>query len=621
MLPLALLLFGVWWRMQPAPRPVLLPGLMLLPWVAFCAVNWYFRSPTPWAGALEVVLWGQAAALLLLVAHLTGWKPATNTLLLGLGSLAFVAATAAFFQIFIRPGWLPLGRVQVPLFLDRASGPLAVPNSLAGLLLLVFPLSLSVAAMRRYAAPLRLASGTVTLLLLLAIVFTASRGALLALLLLLAASPLLFFRRRKSRLRAWGWGTVGVVLLGLLLAHNNPTLGARLVAAWEENGEATRPVMWEAAWNMFTDNPVVGQGTASYAVRWEGFRPPEGFFTPIYAHSDYLQVLGEHGVIGFFLLFAPFAWLLWAGWRRWLALPFQRTSQEASFRALRHDIHSLPQEERERQIRKHRRSRVHSPAPSGKVLLGGLLMGLCAFFLHLVVDFHLRLAGLVFVVMVAAGIVVRLSESPRRHVESPLRSTLLMGALWLSAGLLFRESWLAVNAQMLYLNGSERREIASDPARPTPLRERVRELQVARFEMRLATDIDPQHADAWAGQGRALLDAAREIAAGRLELAAEAEGLIRNAISIQPGNWKYHADLARALRMRQAPATEVEAGYRQAVELAPFTPVPHYLLAEYLSMLPGRRAEAEASIDRALELYPHYAPAKRVRERLLLRHL
>jgi hypothetical protein len=62
------------------------------------------------------------------------------------------------------------------------------------------------------------------------------------------------------------------------------------------SGNNGRIAQWEVALDSFEDSPLHGQGAGSYQLRWAQDRPYR--FTVIDAHSLYLEVLGELGVVG-----------------------------------------------------------------------------------------------------------------------------------------------------------------------------------------------------------------------------------------------------------------------------------------------------------------------------------
>ena len=77
-----------------------------------------------------------------------------------------------------------------------------------------------------------------------------------------------------------------------------------------EVGKVDRIMMWQAAWGMIRDRPILGHGLntfmANYLDYWVG-----GERMPRYAHNCYLQVWAETGIVGL-LLFVALLGLLFA---------------------------------------------------------------------------------------------------------------------------------------------------------------------------------------------------------------------------------------------------------------------------------------------------------------------
>jgi hypothetical protein len=65
-----------------------------------------------------------------------------------------------------------------------------------------------------------------------------------------------------------------------------------------------RPELWEAAWDQYRDDPVLGSGPGTYEQYWNRNRPLSHIVTD--AHSLYLEMLAELGVVGLFLLLVAF---------------------------------------------------------------------------------------------------------------------------------------------------------------------------------------------------------------------------------------------------------------------------------------------------------------------------
>ena len=131
-----------------------------------------------------------------------------------------------------------------------------------------------------------------------ALVMTASRGAILSLTAALIVGSFLQIRRwnmsvpliRNTALLS------GVIVLSLAWLGTGS-----LVEKFEKVGiESDRADLRDISYRMVKDNPVVGTGVGTY--RWafpvyKDERFGSGFYE--HAHNDYLEILGEQGVIGF----------------------------------------------------------------------------------------------------------------------------------------------------------------------------------------------------------------------------------------------------------------------------------------------------------------------------------
>jgi O-Antigen ligase len=75
-----------------------------------------------------------------------------------------------------------------------------------------------------------------------------------------------------------------------------------------------RVIFWKTGWHQFTAHPVVGSGGGSFARYWRIHRPVK--IQNRYAHSLYLETLGELGVIGLAVLLVALLPPLWVGLHR-----------------------------------------------------------------------------------------------------------------------------------------------------------------------------------------------------------------------------------------------------------------------------------------------------------------
>lgn len=155
----------------------------------------------------------------------------------------------------------------------------------------------------------RIAMGGLALLMAVGVVASQARGALLA---LLAAAIITAGVLARNKMRVVQVVGAASVLMGGLLASNSRFASlATLPAALSDVDKLDallnqRLSFLLAAWNMFRAHPIFGSGYGSYPLKWWKWAPPEllnpwTIGVPFAAHSTYLQILAELGVVGFAL--------------------------------------------------------------------------------------------------------------------------------------------------------------------------------------------------------------------------------------------------------------------------------------------------------------------------------
>lgn len=157
--------------------------------------------------------------------------------------------------------------------------------------------------------------GLLWLLSLAALIMNGTRGAWLAVFFLLLVLGAVLLRRSKKALAA------GVVLIVLLLgaAGQNSGLQARVStlsdASFQSNSE--RLLMWNSAWNMFLDYPLLGVGAQNYEYQYQNhyISPLAKERGQMHAHSNVFQLLAEQGLLGFSAFCLLFGLVLRRGWQ------------------------------------------------------------------------------------------------------------------------------------------------------------------------------------------------------------------------------------------------------------------------------------------------------------------
>ena len=246
-------------------------------------------------------VWGVQFTLFAL-ARRAGQVGRERAWLLVLGLVAGAAVAAAVganeYAAHVRagqPGWRVFGT--------------STPDYLAGYLVMLLPLTLSVLLAVRAGGAVSLLVGLVAALELGVMLTTGSRFALVSLLAGLATSggTLGFALRRglvlepETRRRLTGMAAV-FVLAGLVAAK--PVIGRLLSTHAADNSAAFRVWTWRGATHMALANPIFGAGVGAWAQTYPRYALTG--FTRL-AHSGYLQMADECGFVGLALLLATLA--------------------------------------------------------------------------------------------------------------------------------------------------------------------------------------------------------------------------------------------------------------------------------------------------------------------------
>ncbi len=198
-----------------------------------------------------------------------------------------------------------------PAGFNRASGLFISGNHLAGYLEIVLMLGLGLTFWGRMSVFAKIICGYICLLCLGGIIISMSRGGYLStlggLLVFGLLSLLIVFRAQAKKyivialicmvgLSAAGFGV-------FQLAAKSPVIQQRIENI--VNQRNNRFGMWEAAFLQFFEAPVFGRGAKSFEVDGRKYRPfhehSQRFYyatDPVRVHSDYIQILGEYGVVG-----------------------------------------------------------------------------------------------------------------------------------------------------------------------------------------------------------------------------------------------------------------------------------------------------------------------------------
>ncbi len=554
-------------------------SLWVWPFVVYAAANVFWISPVPWLGWFDWAKWLQAAVVFWVVSsHIRSAGP-RRLVFFAIVLVAVVGVGLAGYQRFVNPTWLPLGSVQVEQFLHRSSGPFGAPNSFAGLLVLLVPATGALMARGGATATERVGWGWVTAVLLAGLALTISRGAWIALALALTAWPLFGAGgwRWPRRIGMAASVVVLLLMLGGVVYSVAPKARERFEVLLRDSGERSRPILWLAALKLIREAPVWGAGAGSYDVLFERHRPVGFVDRPEWAHNDYLNTVSDYGVIGGILL---------AG-GGWMALREGRRREE---RRTPSGVDWMDQ-------------------PLFRLALG---IGLLAFGLQLVVDFHLKIPALGLAFATIAGLA--LSREPRKSEAAPGRLSPFLP--WLGVAM--------VGAVIVGLNPLYRAEGRRDEARhaiermvlsDTPIP--ADRLKATQEELRDVTRRAPGNGQAWSDLAYATalvaaVETGRELELGRLAEAAADRAL---RCSAEVFEFWVRRGVARNLQGRWAEAGE---DFARALTLAPASVTAWFYYADHLSRSPAQHALAAGALAFCLRLDPTHRQAIALRERLAM---
>ncbi len=375
------------------------------------------------------------------------------------------------------------------------------------------------------------------LLLTVGLIFSGSRGALLSLMVGLGLMALLFWGKDHA------WGPLGA-LAGFLLVALVFSLwlgGSPFLARWLESPEGGRYFSLRGALSLFREFPWLGSGLGTFGDLFFRYEPAhlEGA-TFSYAHSDWLQMLGETGIIGFGLLAAAF----WAFF-----------------------LHLL-QQWRRRQDRWAR-----------GLGLGGLA-ALAAGAFHALGEFpfHTSAISLTYAAIAALTyLCLHHHQVPGPGYFSyptlkPLASRRRIAALFLAGLLGVQLAWLGLALRFWGAEVAAPTEIDSTRPAPTP----------TAADYRRALALNPLNSKYYLGLAETL---EKEEAPGAAR--AEAEASLKAAVFYAPAHWGYRYKLGEFFlrHCRSAPARYLPQGLRElaaATRLFPESSSLHFYLAEYL---------------------------------------
>ncbi len=283
---------------------------------------------------------------------------------------------------------------------SRASGLFMNPNHFAGFLEIVGVLGLSVAWWSARKPWVRVFAGYITVCCYIGLLLSQSRGGVLCAVVSLVVWVGLTFRagylgnpRGFRRVLVLGGGALALLLcVGGWFVFQHISLRERLATTFAGD---IRVANWQAAMEQFRSAPAFGTGAGTHLYLGRLYRQPVLQVDPVHAHSDYLELLAEYGLIAA------------AGMAVFLAL-----HAASGLRALGRLARGL----REKGV----------SGSDDLALVIGALAGFAAIAAHSALDFNLHIPGNALVMAFLFGILAQPEEpldNPAPSADRPARRT------------------------------------------------------------------------------------------------------------------------------------------------------------------------------------------------------
>jgi O-antigen ligase len=416
------------------------PARANLPCLAISAVFFgyilYRAANSPWDYLWWMDFYQVIACLmvyLLTTTVLTDTKPRVWVVLTLLG-LAVVEVAFGLRQFANADNWMPFGLIRADAGF-RASGSLISSIHFGGLMEAIGVFALAFAFWGQWRNWVRLLFGYIGVLCYAGVVISGSRGAYLSSVFSLVIFALLNFWivkrvRPEKFVRVVSITIVGGVTLILaagFLMMQSPALKKRVTtmlnqdlkildyaAAVQAGATTGRPPIdiriynWQAALDHFHVSPTWGTGAGTHLYYGRFFRRPQLQPDPIHAHSDYLELIAEYGIVGGIGMALFLVVHIFNGLRRFGS-------------NIRNDFKDVS---------------PYEPAQSdGLALTLGSLGAVAAYLAHSVVDFNLHIPGHAMIFAFIFGILASPRASGRDNplaLEVPFRLALPALGVWMA---------------------------------------------------------------------------------------------------------------------------------------------------------------------------------------------
>ncbi|MGA1204427.1 MAG: hypothetical protein ACO3ZW_01260 [Opitutales bacterium] len=578
-------------------RPGIDPVLLLpVPFLIYAWLHFRFISPAGWeAGALWAA-YLQAYVLFFVVYNSIHSIRSARWALALIQMPIIFGLGGAFLRFYLFPEWIQEpSRMSDPAFAEGAGGFLQDPANMGALIILLVPMCVILAVKHIRTSPAWVYYCALGATLLVGFLLTSHLQGLVILGLVVLATPLVTCERWPERVRMGTYlllaGLIGSVLLWFGTQALRDRLGYYFSGATDPAGETSR----EMAWDIFLENPLLGQGLGSFSAGWEARAPAAAAMEVLYPVGGYVDILAETGLTGFLLLAVVVAALGLMAFRAWAEIPYLRLNKEVAHRLMNFPkgdpIHRRLLKEKGRMSTR-------------KAALGSLSLGLLGLMGYLGWDYSLKLPVLMFMLSMGAGALAAFS---RGYQPVPAK-----GRIWIVAAALpvvLSVVGASVGLPRYYANHltytvSESLDaLLADPEEIFAHPEKLGYIETA---VGSAVNLLPDHGGAWVLLGNAGMAHLETQLESPEAVAERALPVLERAQELAPFSWKATFNLARARALTGAPTGEVEQLLRQAHKQAPGRVEPVAFLGAILTIGGSDPTEGGRLLEIAKTINPRY---------------
>jgi hypothetical protein len=584
-------------------------SLLPIPFLILAFIQGMF-TPVPWTGMLIFATYLQAYVIFFICLH--SFRSQKDVFHL-LGVMVFIhvlALCGAFFEMYFYPMWYPgVGLHRTTEVADYAAGFFHSPERLGAFLLILLPFMIIGSVLKRFPGPIRMLLGFFALATCLGIFLTVSRPAILCLFALAVLIPLFVQEKWRKRKQWYLYEILAIAVILPLVWFLTDTMRASLQEVISGGltfvNEGTTKLMGE-----FFKNPLLGHGLGSLnQVLDQSGAPSQRVLDPE-AFSGYLSFAIELGALGLVFLLAPIFYLLFKGFVEWKSLPFLKLTLEEESRARKAGG--------SRARRKKRKSMGRSP--SGKIVLGGILLG---WLLFLFVQFGYNINGSALIIFYSAvGLSVLIFQLPTRSTSiRQHRWLVIIGACipMVISVIAYRISAPLSLAQYFTLLGDTNLEEIENKG-SVLFREPSRLFDIEN-DYSFALKLVPEHGGALEGLSRAQLARLDTGLFSEKEVGSLAMDTLDKAIKFNEGSWRVNYDMAKAMELVDADSGAILKFIDQAIAYGPLHAEPLILKADILMSQSADTKIPRQLIEEALHIDPQNEEAIRIINRINLNQL